>query len=156
MFWVYYHRNCIYTLQLPSEDKIPFPGFANPAALPAGTPRSSCSVSLLSSTFCYCIRFAHGLFSWAKNIQCTVATLYKVRSVTFLSPVKGYEVFPLKISTNVLLEDLDLKETRKPNVFAESRIYLSLGRRNNKVDQSLFPVLQECHMLSLLPKPGAD
>lgn len=60
----------------------------------------------------------------------------------FFQPIKDYEVFALKISTNVLLEDLDLKGTRKPNVFAELRIYLSPGRRNHKVDQDLFPVLQ--------------
>lgn len=58
------------------------------------------------------------------------------------SPIKDYEVLALKISTNVLLEDLDLKETRKPNVFAELRIYLSLGGRNYKEGQNLFPVLQ--------------
>lgn len=57
------------------------------------------------------------------------------------SPIKAYEVLALKISTNALLEGLDLKETRKPNVFAELRIYLSLGRRSYKVDQNLFPVL---------------
>lgn len=60
----------------------------------------------------------------------------------FFQPIKDYDVFTLKISTNVLREDLDLKETRKPNVFAGLRIYLSLGRRSHKVDQNLFPILQ--------------
>lgn len=38
--------------------------------------------------------------------------------------------------------DLDLKQIMKPNVFAEFRIYQSLGRRSHKADQNLFPVLQ--------------
>jgi len=46
------------------------------------------------------------------------------------------------MSVNVLLVDLDLKHITKPNVFAEFRICQSLGSRNHKVDQNLFPVLQ--------------
>lgn len=39
-------------------------------------------------------------------------------------------------------QNLDLKQIMELNVFAEFIIYHSLGRRNYKVDQSLFPVLQ--------------
>lgn len=65
----------------------------------------------------------------------------KFRCHTFI-PIKDYKVLVLKISVNVLLVDLDLKQITKANIFAEFRIYQSLGRRNHKVDQNLFPVLQ--------------
>lgn len=56
--------------------------------------------------------------------------------------IEGYKVLALKISVNGLLVDFDLNQIMKPNVFAEFRIYQSLGRRNHKVNQNLFPVLQ--------------